>query len=38
MNDKLYFCGTETAEAFGGYMEGAIVAAQRVAGNLVAKF
>jgi monoamine oxidase len=38
MNDKQYFCGTETAESFGVYMESAIVAAVRVAGNLGTKF
>ena len=27
MNDKLYFSGTETSKQFGGYMEGAIIAA-----------
>lgn len=27
--DKLYFCGTETAEREGGYLEGALVAAER---------
>ena len=30
MNQKLLFCGTETANAFGGYMEGAIIAAKTV--------
>ncbi|MBO9618634.1 MAG: FAD-dependent oxidoreductase [Niabella sp.] len=30
MNDRLHFCGTETAAAFPGYMEGAIVAAKAV--------
>lgn len=28
--DKLYFCGTETASTAGGYMEGALVASDRV--------
>lgn len=28
--DKLYFCGTETAASDGGYLEGALVAADRV--------
>jgi monoamine oxidase len=28
--DKLYFCGTETAEAEGGYLEGALEASDRV--------
>jgi monoamine oxidase len=31
MNEKLYFSGTETSEQFGGYMEGAVVAAIDVA-------
>lgn len=30
MNGKLLFCGTETASEFAGYMEGALIAAQRV--------
>ncbi len=30
-NDKLYFGGTETAAEHGGYLEGALVAAERVA-------
>ncbi|WP_317932766.1 flavin monoamine oxidase family protein [Halioxenophilus sp. WMMB6] len=29
--DKLFFCGSETAASGGGYMEGAVVAAERVA-------
>ncbi len=29
-NDKLYFCGTETARDFGGYLEGALESAERV--------
>lgn len=33
-NDKLYFGGSETAGDFGGYLEGALEAAQRVAGQL----
>ncbi|GGB82904.1 hypothetical protein GCM10011352_05910 [Marinobacterium zhoushanense] len=33
-NDKLHFCGTETAAEFGGYMEGALEAAERVAAVL----
>jgi monoamine oxidase len=33
MNDKLYFSGTETSEQFGGYMEGAILAAIDVANS-----
>jgi monoamine oxidase len=28
--DKLYFCGTETAGAEGGYLEGALEASDRV--------
>ena len=31
MNNKLLFCGTETATEFPGYMEGAVNAAQRIA-------
>ena len=31
MNDKLFFTGTETSKEFGGYMEGAVVAAKSVA-------
>ena len=34
MNANLLFCGTETATEFPGYMEGAVEAAIRVAGNL----
>ncbi|MGB1091503.1 MAG: flavin monoamine oxidase family protein, partial [Oceanobacter sp.] len=30
-NDKLYFGGTETAKQSGGYLEGALVAAERIA-------
>lgn len=30
MNGKLLFCGTETATEFAGYMEGAVIAANRV--------
>ena len=30
MNDKLFFTGTETSKEFGGYMEGAVVAAKSV--------
>lgn len=33
-NGKLYFCGTETATAHSGYMEGAVVAAQQLAATL----
>lgn len=29
-NDKLFYCGTETASRAGGYMEGALQSAQRV--------
>lgn len=35
MNQKLFFCGTETATAFGGYMEGAIIAAKAVLKKLL---
>lgn len=35
MNGKLSFCGTETADEFAGYMEGAIIAAKRTFENLV---
>lgn len=31
MNGRLYFCGTETAQEFAGYMEGAVVAAKKIA-------
>jgi len=31
MKDKLFFTGTETSKAFGGYMEGAIIASNSVA-------
>lgn len=34
-NDKLYFSGTETAEQFGGYLEGALESAERVANSLL---
>lgn len=34
MNGKLYFAATETAAAFPGYMEGAVIAAQSVASRL----
>ena len=33
-NDKLYFSGTETAKKFGGYLEGALESALRVARSL----
>ena len=33
-NDKLYFSGTETARQFGGYLEGALESAERVAKHL----
>lgn len=33
MNGKLFFCGTETATKFPGYMEGAVIAAKFVARN-----
>jgi len=31
LGGRFYFCGTETASAFGGYMEGAVMAANRLA-------
>jgi monoamine oxidase len=31
LNDKLFFCGTETVSHFGGYMEGAVYAALKAA-------
>lgn len=34
-NDKLYFAGTETATDFGGYLEGALESAERVAKSLL---
>ncbi len=34
-NDRLFFAGTETAKHSGGYMEGALVAAQRVFNLLI---
>ena len=34
-NDKLYFSGTETAPQFGGYLEGALESAERVANSLL---
>jgi monoamine oxidase len=34
MNGKLLFSGTETSTAFPGYMEGAVISARRLAGNL----
>lgn len=34
MNGRLYFCGTETATAFPGYMEGAVVAASSTVDKL----
>lgn len=40
MNNKLFFCGTETSKAFGGYMEGAIISANQLVervGILLAK-
>lgn len=33
--DKLYFAGTETAEQFGGYLEGALESSERVARTLL---
>lgn len=38
MNGKLFFCGTETATAFGGYMEGAVIAAKTLAEKITAIF
>jgi monoamine oxidase len=35
MNGKLFFCGTETASEFPGYMEGAVEAAVRVAERIL---
>ncbi|ADB38768.1 flavin monoamine oxidase family protein [Spirosoma linguale] len=35
MDGHLHFCGTETASAFAGYMEGAVIAAQSVAERLL---
>lgn len=34
LEEKLYFCGTETSSEFSGYMEGAIRSAKRVSGLL----
>ncbi|MGR9044544.1 MAG: flavin monoamine oxidase family protein [Gammaproteobacteria bacterium] len=34
-NDKLFFSGTETARRFGGYLEGALEATERVANYLL---
>ncbi|MBF9255798.1 FAD-dependent oxidoreductase [Pontibacter sp. 172403-2] len=34
MDGKLYFCGTETATEFAGYMEGAVMAAKSIAERL----
>ena len=31
MNNKLFFSGTETATQFGGYMEGAVISAMKIA-------
>jgi monoamine oxidase len=36
MNGKLFFCGTETSPICGGYMEGAVISAQRTLRNLQA--
>lgn len=33
MNGKLFFCGTEMASEFAGYMEGAVIAAKNLAGS-----
>lgn len=35
LKDKLLFCATETATEYAGYMEGAVVAAQRAAAQIV---
>lgn len=34
LNGKLFFCGTETSPKYGGYMEGALVAAKNVLGAI----
>lgn len=34
MDGHLHFCGTETASAYAGYMEGAVIAAQSIAKKL----
>jgi len=34
LEEKLYFCGTETSSQYAGYMEGAIQAAMRVANRI----
>jgi monoamine oxidase len=31
MDEKLYFCGTESSSQFPGYMEGAVISANAVA-------
>ncbi|WP_245705398.1 FAD-dependent oxidoreductase [Chitinophaga filiformis] len=31
LNNRFYFCGTETATVHAGYMEGAVIAAREVA-------
>lgn len=35
LGGRFYFCGTETGSAFGGYMEGAVMAAGRTAGEVL---
>lgn len=35
MNGKLFFCGTETATAHAGYMEGAVISAKKIAHSLL---
>ena len=35
MKNKLFFTGTETSKAYGGYMEGAVIASNLVAAKLV---
>jgi monoamine oxidase len=36
MNGKLYFAGTETSSLYGGYMDGAVVSAKNLVGQLLA--
>jgi monoamine oxidase len=35
-NDNLFFAGTETSQVFGGYMDGAIIAANAAAKRVLA--
>lgn len=37
-NEKLWFAGTETDDRFGGYLEGALRSAQRVAQDIIAPY